>query len=63
MTRNQQNLKFTLLLQMTYSELGLTRGWKKRGIMWKTGKYVIVSSSDGQFKININDCFLPVLSS
>ena len=24
-------------LQLTYSELGLTRGWKKRGIMWKTG--------------------------
>lgn len=23
--------------KLTYSELGLTRGWKKRGIMWKTG--------------------------
>lgn len=32
---------YSLYMQLTYSELGLTRGWKKRGIMWKTGRLLI----------------------
>ena len=31
--------------QLTYTELGLQKGWQKRGIMWKTGEGLTTPTS------------------